>query len=65
MKNKPPIGVIGPNSLVDIPVISFVESKYKDPENKSIPTVKQIYAAKIKPFLARENVAKKSIVKTW
>lgn len=42
MKNKPPIGVMGPSQRkLFSPISGAVESKYKEPEKSTIPAIKQ------------------------
>ena len=49
MKQIPPIGVIGPIIVLLIPIKSPIAKRYKDPENKRIPHIKQL-AAHLKYF---------------
>ena len=51
IKNKPPSGVTGPTHERDevFTALAYV-SKYKEPENNSIPMIKQMPAQLIKLF---------------
>ncbi|GHE23523.1 hypothetical protein GCM10017764_04910 [Sphingobacterium griseoflavum] len=64
MKHKPPSGVIGPNIVKPSnPIRERILSKYREPQNNTIPNINAIKEMRMDAFLALEKVERNNNAK--